>query len=327
MLHKLIAAVGMKAADQQMTSQDYEFMRYVSEYGKSYGTKSEFEFRSAQFKDTLAHIEEHNSKNGETHTLGLNHMSDWTEEEYKKLLGYKQELRTEAKVSNAEELDTSNLADDVNWVTKGAVTPVKNQGQCGSCWAFSSTGSIEGSEFLYGTKMLTSLSEQNLVDCSKKNDACKGGLMDYAFAYVEENPLMTEAEYPYTGHHSLFSKCKYEKSKGVGHVKGFKDVTSKNLDQMKAALALGPVSVAIEADKSVFQSYRSGVITSAACGQKLDHGVLAVGYGVSDDGQEYILVKNSWGPTWGDEGYIKIASTEGKGTCGINEMATRPSSN
>jgi len=164
-----------------MTSQDYEFMRYVTEYGKSYGTKSEFEFRSATFKDTLAHIEEHNSKNGETHTLGLNHMSDWTEEEYKKLLGYKESIRTEEKVSNAELLDTSNLADDVNWVTSGAVTPVKNQGQCGSCWAFSSTGSIEGAEFLHGTKKLLSLSEQNLVDCSKKNDACKGGLMDLAF--------------------------------------------------------------------------------------------------------------------------------------------------
>jgi len=112
--------------------------------------------------------------------------------------------------------------------------------------------------------------------------------MEYAFKYVEKDPLMEEREYPYTGHHTKFSKCKYEKSKGVGHVKGYKDVPSKNKEQMIEALKLGPVSVAIEADKSVFQSYRSGVITSRKCGKKLDHGVLAVGYG-TEDGEEYFL--------------------------------------
>jgi C1A family cysteine protease len=121
------------------------------------------------------------------------------------------------------------MADDINWVEKGAVTPVKNQEQCGSCWAFSSTGAIEGAEFLHGTKKLISLSEQNLVDCSKQNDACQGGLMDYAFEYVEKNPLMKESDYPYTGHHTKYSKCKYEKSEGVGHVVGYNDVPSKNL--------------------------------------------------------------------------------------------------
>merc|ERR1719263_567514 len=224
-------------------------------------------------------IEAHNAKGTETHSLGINHMMEWTEEEYRKLLGYKPEIRLVAKNSEPKILDTSNLADDVNWVTKGAVTGVKNQEQCGSCWAFSSTCSIEGSEFLHGTKELVSLSEQNLVDCSKVNHACNGGLMDYAFKYVETHPLMKESDYPYTAHHSLFSRCKYDESKGVGHVKGYKDVARENVDQMKAALAIGPVSVAIEADKSVFQSYRTGVITSSGCGTKLDHGVLAVGYG------------------------------------------------
>ena len=321
MWSKLLAAVGMKnGQDQLMTAQDYEFMRFVTEYGKTYGTVEEFNFRSALFKETLAHIEEQNASGNNTHTLGLNHMSDWTDSEYNKLLGYKPELRLGGKKKEATFLDTSNLADDIDRRKQGAVTPVKNQGQCGSCWAFSSTGSIEGAEFLHGTKQLVSLSEQNLVDCSKQNHGCQGGLMDYAFEFVETHPLMKEADYPYTAHSSHFTKCKYVESKGVGHVKGYNDVPEKNLDQMKAALGKGPVSIAIEADKSVFQSYRSGVITSAACGQKLDHGVLAVGYG-TEDGEEYVLVKNSWGASWGVEGYVKLGS---KNICGFLDQPSYP---
>jgi len=302
-----------------MTSADYEFMKYITEFGKHYGTKAEYEYRAELFKETLAHINEHNDS-GATHTLGINHMSDWSEEEYRALLGYKPELRNGTYEANIELLDTSNLADDVNWVTAGAVTPVKNQGQCGSCWAFSTTGSVEGAEFLFGTKSLTSLSEQNLVDCSKQNDACKGGLMDYAFEYIESHPLMPEADYPYTGHHSAFSKCKYEKSQGVGHVKSYKDVQPKSKEQLMAAVQQQPVSIAVEADKSVFQSYRHGVITSRTCGTKLDHGVLAVGYG-TEDGEDYFLVKNSWGPSWGDKGYLKIGANN---VCGILEQPSYP---
>jgi len=246
-------------------------------------------------------------------------MSDWTAEEYKALLGYKMDMK---KTRNEKYLEiTEPMADDINWVEKGAVTGVKNQGQCGSCWAFSSTGAIEGAEFLHGTHKLTSLSEQNLVDCSTKNHGCQGGLMDYAFEFVADgHPLMRESDYPYTAHSSHFSKCKYDKSKGVGAVKGHHDVPSKNLSQMKAALQNGPVSVAIEADKSVFQSYRSGVITSRLCGQKLDHGVLAVGHG-SEDGEEYILVKNSWGASWGMKGYVKIGAND---VCGILDQPSYP---
>jgi cathepsin L len=132
--------------------------------------------------------------------------------------------------------DTTKLTEHINWVEKGAVTPVKNQEQCGSCWAFSSTGAIEGSEFIHGTKQLTSLSEQNLVDCSKENEACDGGLMTLAFKYAVHHPLMTEADYPYTGHHSASTECQYDESKGVGHVTGFYEVTPRNIDQMKVAL-------------------------------------------------------------------------------------------
>jgi len=316
MIHKLLAALGLKHGSDHLTQADYDFMAYVSEYGKTYGTQAEFDLRAELFKKELARVTEHNSRNDETYTQEVNFMSDWTDDEYNRLLGYK----GTKPVNDAPVLSTENLADDINWVTKGAVTPVKNQGQCGSCWAFSTTGAVEGAMFNSSGK-LQSFSEQQLVDCSKANHACNGGLMDLAFKYIETAPLMLESEYPYTGHHNFFSRCKYESSKGVGKVADFKDVQPKDADQLRAALQSGPVSVAIEADKSVFQSYRSGVITSSACGQKLDHGVLAVGYGTDSSAGEYFLVKNSWGATWGADGYVKVGADN---ICGILDQPSYP---
>jgi len=292
------------------------YIRYITEFEKSYGTKAEFLFRFEQFQKTMMKIAEHESNDAHKSTVGLNEFSDWTESEYKKLLGWK---GTE-KESTAEPLDTSNLADSVDWRTKGAVTAVKNQGQCGSCWAFSTTGSVEGAMFL-SSGTLQSFSEQQLVDCSKSgNMGCNGGLMDNAFKYIETNPLMLEADYAYTAKDGT---CEYVSSKGVGKVKGYKDVPRDGLfkkkgGQLKAALAAGPISVAIEADQFAFQGYTSGVITSG-CGSQLDHGVLVVGYGMDGD-QEYFIVKNSWGASWGDQGYVKVAPNQ----CGITNQPSYP---
>jgi len=297
-----------------MSTEDYQFYNFVSEYGRSYATKAEFDFRAEQFKMNLAAIEEHNSQNGQTSTVGINFMADWTTAEKKKLNGYK--APSNSTQENVEILSTSDLPASVDWRTKGAVTPVKNQGQCGSCWAFSTTGSVEGAEFLK-TGNLQSFSEQQLVDCSGSygNMGCNGGLMDNAFKYIESKNIELESDYGYTARQG---KCSYDKSKAVGTVKGYKDVQQGSADQLKAAVAQQPVSVAIEADQSVFQSYTSGVITKG-CGSQLDHGVLAVGYG-SDNGQDYFIVKNSWGPSWGDQGFVKIAPNQ----CGITNSASYP---
>jgi len=204
------------------------------------------------------------------------------------------------------------------------VTPVKNQGQCGSCWSFSTTGSTEGVNAING-KGLISLSEQQLVDCSGAygNQGCNGGLMDNAFQYIIANGgICTEAAYPYTAQDGT---CKNTCKKTV-MIAGFKDVTHNSDVALATAVAQQPVSVAIEADQSSFQFYSGGVLT-AACGTALDHGVLAVGYG-TDTGVEYWKVKNSWGASWGEAGYIRLARGDqyngGAGQCGIYSDPSYP---
>ena len=184
--------LGATSAFTTMQNGDYEFMRFVAKYGKTYGTKEEFEFRAAIFKTHLAEVEALNSQNS-TSTHGINKFADLTKDEKKRFLtGY---VHTETNGVYAE--FTAPTDSEVDWVKAGAVTAVKNQGQCGSCWAFSTTGSIEGAEFIaHGT--LNALSEQQLVDCSRLNHGCNGGSMALAFRYAKNHPLVSESDYAYT---------------------------------------------------------------------------------------------------------------------------------
>jgi len=259
-----------------------------------------------------------NSRNDVTYRLGPNKFTDMTPQEFKKLLGYK---KVSVDQGDTKELDASKNADSIDWNAKGKVQKVKDQASCGSCWAFSAVGALESAHAIKNNQLL-SLSEQQLVDCSGKfgNEGCNGGEMYEAFQYAEEVPLETEAEYPYE---AVDDSCRADKSKGKVTAKTFHRVPKNSADQLKAAINVGPVSVAIQADTWAFQGYQGGVLNDDSCGTNLDHGVLAVGYGV-EDGQEFYLVKNSWGAGWGEHGFIKIAVVDGPGICGIQKDAVYP---
>jgi len=252
--------------------------------------------------------------------LALNHLADLSKAEFKAL----HTGLLPIKNSNAEvaHFNTNNLADSVDWRTKGAVTPVKNQGQCGSCWAFSAVGALEGLYF-QNTNKLVAFSEQNLVDCVTTDQGCGGGLMNDAFDYLATaGGIETEEDYPYKAKNQ---KCAFDKSKSVKVNSGFKNVTATS-EGLKAAVAVQPVAVAIEADQLIFQFYKKGVI-KRFCGANLDHGVLAVGYD-STQGSEAFIVKNSWGAIWGNKGYVHISTdgsaNKGAGVCGILSAASVP---
>merc|ERR1711970_1359671 len=277
------------------------------------------------FKANLDFINEHNAES-EKHgyTVAINQFADMTRQEFKKtMLTYKADQK---KANPIKVFDTSANPASVDWTTKGAVTPVKNQGQCGSCWAFSTTGSLEGAYQIANGKLL-SFSEQELVDCAGSfgNQGCNGGLMDNGFKYVQSKGDALESTYSYTGKTGTCSTSKTSKTAlAAKAVTSFNDVTKDSEPQMMAAVAQGPVSIAIEADQSGFQFYKSGVF-SGTCGTKLDHGVLAVGYGTMN-GKKYWKVKNSWGATWGQKGYIMLArdiSHKG-GQCGIAMQPSYP---
>ncbi|KAJ0836494.1 putative chymopapain protein [Helianthus annuus] len=301
------------------------FESWVVKHNKLYESLDEKLHRFEIFMDNLKHIDETNKKVS-NYWLGLNEFADMSHQEFKdKFLGLKGEL-PERKDESAEEFsyrDFVDLPKSVDWRKKGAVVPVKNQGQCGSCWAFSTVAAVEGINQIV-TGNLTELSEQELIDCDTTfNNGCNGGLMDYAFAYIMRNGgLRKEEEYPY-----IMSEGTCDDKKDVSEkvtISGYHDVPRNNEDSLLKALANQPISVAIEASGRDFQFYSGGVF-DGHCGTELDHGVAAVGYG-STKGLDYIIVRNSWGPKWGEKGYIRMRRNTGKphGMCGLYMMASYP---
>ena len=267
----------------------------------------------------------HNSDANQNFTMGVNQFTDLTPDEFRMMYvgGLKAEVGSYGCKTFSSSASSSPATMD--WRTKGAVTSVKDQGQCGSCWSFSSTGAVEGA-WAISKGQLTDFSEQELVDCatgvSYGSHGCNGGQMEGAFKFIIENGQCTLSSYPYTAKDGTCQKCT-----AVAHMSSCSDVKPNDQLSLKAAVAQQPVAVAIEADTRYFQSYSGGILDSSSCGTTLDHGVLTVGYG-EENGQKYWLVKNSWGTTWGDKGYVKIArsdSTNDKGICGIAMDPSFPS--
>jgi cathepsin L len=290
-------------------------------YSKSYSTPQEEEKRFQIFADKLKFVSEWDAE-ARGFSVAINKFADLTNKEFVALYtGLNISKTYEAVV---EKIDSPRVEGDiVNWVNKGAVTGVKNQGQCGSCWSFSTTGSVEGAHFL-STGKLVSLSEQNLVDCStaEGNEGCNGGLMDDAFEYIIKNHgIDTEASYPYraTGP----NKCEFKAADVGATISSYHDVQSGSESDLQSSVDKTPVSVAIDASHDSFQMYSSGVYYEPACSSsQLDHGVLAVGYGTSGS-SDYWLVKNSWGTDWGMAGYIQMSRNRNN-NCGIATAASYP---
>jgi cathepsin L len=309
-----------------------EWETFKAVHVKKYGTEMEDKFRMKIYMENKQKVEKHNAQaaRGEhTYHLKMNMYGDMLHHEFVATMnGYKQRPKNDSSrpvgATYLMPAHVDKLPLNVDWRKHGAVTPVKNQGQCGSCWSFSTTGALEAQHYRK-TGKLTSLSEQNLVDCSRSygNNGCNGGLMDNAFQYIKDNGgIDTEESYPYEGEDD---QCRYNpKNKGAWDV-GFVDVTEGDEVALKNAIAtVGPCSVAIDASHESFQFYSHGVYRDPECTpQDIDHGVLAVGYGVDETGQAYWLVKNSWGTTWGDQGYVKMARNEDN-MCGIASSASYP---
>jgi len=298
-----------------------EFVSWASQNGKSYSA-TESRTRFAVWVKNCAYINSFNKRAEFNFTVAMNKFGDLTVQEFSKYyLGLKQSTSPQ-NWNPSITTGTSGLPDSFTWVTQGAVTPIKNQEQCGSCWAFSTTGSTEGCHFI-GTKQLVSLSEQNLMDCSysQGNQGCNGGLMTQAMDYIISNKgIDTEASYGYTARDGT---CHYKSTTRGSTLSSYKNVASGNEPALQTAVYTGPTSVAIDASQSSFQFYSGGVYSDPRCSStNLDHGVLAVGWGTLN-GQAYWIVKNSWGADWGLSGYIWMARND-HNMCGISTMATLP---
>jgi len=315
------------------------FESFVTAQGREYGSSEEMDRRFDIFQENIKFIEATNAKKL-SYKLGVTAFADMKFEEFR--AQYVGGFVT-MPVGNATEFKhPAGFVEEaaVDWVAKGAVTPVKNQGHCGSCWTFSTTGALEGAMVVAGRRMVP-LSEQELVSCDTGivgGHGCQGGNPLQALGWVKSNGICGEASDPYecmdqassscSSHQCAKSTCSPVLKGGGWFSSGDVSATSSvgtSESDLEAAVTRQPISVAIEADKPAFQLYRGGILSDDACGQTLDHAVLAVGYGV-DAGVKYWKVKNSWGPSWGEEGYIRLirGSSSGYGECGIRHMASFP---
>lgn len=325
----VVAAALAVASSARVSLEDLEFHAWKLKFGRTYSSPSEEARRKEIWLDNRRVVLVHNimaDQGIKSYRLGMTYFADMENDEYRRLIsqGCLGAFNTSRRGSTFLRLtDLTDLPTTVDWRDKGYVTDVKDQKQCGSCWAFSATGSLEGQNFRK-TGKLVSLSEQQLVDCSGDygNMGCGGGLMDNAFRYIQANGgIDTEDSYPYEAEDG---DCRFNPATIGATCTGYVDVKEGDEDALQEAVAtVGPVSVGIDAGHMSFQLYESGVYDEPDCSStELDHGVLAVGYG-TDGGKDYWLVKNSWGLSWGSKGYIMMSRNKDN-QCGIATAASYP---
>ncbi|KAL6865217.1 hypothetical protein ACP4OV_016368 [Aristida adscensionis] len=292
---------------------------WMMEHGRTYKDEAEKTQRFKVFKANADFIDSSNAA-GKKYRLAINKFADMSNDEFiamytgfepmpsggKKLSGFKYENFT-----------LSDIPQAVDWTKKGAVTQIKNQKQCGCCWAFSTVGAVEGIHQIT-TGQLQSLSAQQLVDCTTNNYGCQGGYMDKAFQYIIDNGgIATEEAYPYKATQGMCQSVQLSVK-----ISGYQDVPHDNEDALAMAVANQPVSVGIDSKSTNFQFYRSGVMTGDSCGAEMSHAVTVVGYGSAQNGGQYWLLKNQWGEEWGERGYMRLE--RGTGACGVAKMASYP---
>ncbi|CAB4068895.1 CTSL [Lepeophtheirus salmonis] len=281
-----------------------EWSEWKLTHGKTYLDSTEERWRFKIYRENRAKIVKHNigaHKGHHSYFLEMNHFGDLFSHEFTAAVnGYNSTSKQRIPGATFIPPSNTNLPDQMDWREKGAVTPVKDQGQCGSCWSFSATGALEGQEFRKSGKLI-SMSEQNLIDCSKSygNGGCNGGLMDMAFRYVRDFGIDSETFYPYE---AVDDDCRFNKTQEVTTDHGYVDVKSgSESDLVKAIATIGPISVAIDASHESLQFYSHGIYDERECSStELDHGVLAVGYGADENGKKYYIVKNSWSEKMGE---------------------------
>jgi len=306
------------------------FTNFQERFKKRYKNLKITRKRFNIFRTNLINIQQHNKDPSQNFTKGINQFTDWLPNEFNQ----KKLKKSKNKIPGLYgcnyfiyDKQTELLPDSIDWREKSAVTPVKNQHQCGSCWSFSATGAMEGA-WATATGNLVSFSEEQLIDCASGikygSYGCNGGQMDGAFKYIIENGAISKNQYPNTAGNGQPSVCEQGNVPSIATFMNCYDVAPNDQVSLKAAVSKQPVSVAIEADARYFQSYSGGIITSNDCGTNLDHGALIIGYG-EDKGQKYWLVKNSWSTTWGDNGYVKIARSDNRNDNGVCGIAIQPS--
>ncbi|XP_008287179.1 cathepsin K [Stegastes partitus] len=320
----LLAASALSLLDE--AALDAQWEEWKSTHSREYNGLDEEWIRRTIWQKNARMIEAHNMEAAlgmHSYELAMNHLGDMTSEEVvEKMTGLQIPLNSVRNFSMTLDHKVSKLPKFVDYRKKGMVTPVKDQGSCGSCWAFSSAGALEG-QLAKTTGQLTDLSPQNLVDCVKENDGCGGGYMTNAFKYVQENGgIDSEAAYPYVGQDE---QCRYNSTGMAAQCKGYQEVPEGDEHALAVALfKVGPVSVGIDATQTTFQFYHRGVYYDSNCNKDdINHAVLAVGYGVNTKGKKYWIVKNSWSESWGNKGYILMARNRGN-LCGIANLASYP---